>query len=134
MYKDKKIKTGTLLYSHIIKLCDVNLELANVSSRNDFIEKAILFYVSYLHSDNNVYLNDVLDKTIASNIYILEDKISKILFKQSVEINMLNNIIATISDLDQETIDALRKKSIQEVKETSGNISLNVFVKNSDIN
>ena len=130
----KKIKTGTMLSPRIIKLCDDNLKLANTNSRNDFIEKAILFYVGYLNSNNNEYLNDVISKTLSSNISILEDRINKTIFKQSVEINMLNNIIATISELDQETIDLLRRKSIQEVKETSGKINLDDIVKNSDIN
>ena len=121
-----------MLYPEIIELCDKNLKTSNVSSRNDFIEKAILFYVSYLHSNNNDYLNDILDKIIVPNISILEDRISKILFKQSVEINMLNHIIATISELDHETIDILRKKSIQEVKETSGKITLDNVIKNSE--
>ena len=127
----KKIKTGTMMLPTIIKLCDSNLKIAGVKSRNDFIEKAILFYVDYLKSGDNVYLNDVLSKTLSSNISILEDEISKTLFNQSVEINMLNNIIATISDLDQETIDLLRNKSVQEVKETSGKITLDDVIKNS---
>ena len=121
------------MFPFIINLCDSNLGNANVNSRNDFIEKAILFYVGYLNGNSSDYLNDILDKTIKSSIELLEDEIRKTLFKQSVEINMLNHIIATISDLDQETIDLLRKKSIQEVKETSGKITLDAIVKNSDI-
>ncbi len=117
------------MYKKIIDLCDNNLQNANVQSRNDFIEKAILFYVSYLNNQKNEYLNEVLSKTLNSNISIIEDRISKALFKQSVEINMLNHIITTISELDQKTIDILRKKSIQEVKETSGKISLDDIVK-----
>ena len=109
----KKIKTGTMLSPRIIKLCDDNLKLANTNSRNDFIEKAILFYVGYLNSNNNEYLNDVISKTLSSNISILEDRINKTLFKQ-------------------ETIDILRKKSIQEVKETSGKITLDNVIKNSE--
>lgn len=128
----KRIKTGTMLYPQIIKLCDDNINLAEAKSRNDFIEKAILFYVGYLNSKNNEFFNDILDKTLESKLSLLEDKISKTLFKQSVEINMLNNIIATISELGQETIDILRKKSIQEVKETSGKITLDSIIKNSD--
>lgn len=128
----KKIKTGTMLLPKTIKMCDDNLKLANVKSRNDFIEKAILFYVSYLNSSNNEYINDILDKTLDSKFSLLEDRISQTLFKQSVEINMLNHIVATISELNQETINLLRKKSIQEVKETSGNISLDDVIKNSD--
>lgn len=128
----KKIKTGTMLLPKTIIMCDDNLKLANVKSRNDFIEKAILFYVSYLNSSNNEYINDILDKTLDSKFSLLEERISQTLFKQSVEINMLNHIVATISELNQETINLLRKKSIQEVKETSGNISLDDVIKNSD--
>lgn len=120
----KKIKTGTMLLPKTIIMCDDNLKLANVKSRNDFIEKSILFYVGYLQSQNNEYINDSLDKTLESKLTLLEDKLTQVLFKQSVEINMLNHIVATISELDQETIDLLRERSIQEVKETSGKISL----------
>lgn len=123
-----------MLYPKTIQLCDFYTKFTNTSSRNNFIEISVLFYIGYINSQNNEYQNDFLYKTLESNFFILEDKISKTLFKQSVEINMLNNIIATISELDQETIDVLRKKSIQEVKETSGKISLDDIVKNSDIN
>lgn len=128
----KKIKTGTMLLPKTIIMCDDNLKLANVKSRNDFIEKSILFYVGYLQSQNNEYINDSLDKTLESKLTLLEDKLTQVLFKQSVEINMLNHIIATISELDHETIDLLRKRSKQEVKETSGKISLDDVIKNSD--
>ncbi len=66
-----------MLLPKIIRLCDKNLKIANVKSRNDFIEKAILFYVGYLSSDNNVYLNDLLVKTLDSKLSLLEDKISQ---------------------------------------------------------
>lgn len=123
-----------MLLPKTIKLCDNNLYLANTKSRNDFIEKAILFYVGYLQSQNNEYLNNSFNKTLDSKLSLLEDKISQTLFKQSVEINILNHIIAAISELDQETVDLLRKRSIQEVKETSGKITLDSIIKNSDDN
>lgn len=128
----KKIKTGIMLHRSIIDLCDNNLVKSNSNSRNHFVEKSILFYVDYLKSKNNVYLHDALDKSLESKLNLLEDRVTQMLFKQSVELNILNHIVAIISELDQETIDLLRKKSIQEVKETSGKISLDVVIKNGN--
>lgn len=121
----KKIKTGTMLYKKTIKLCDDNLIIANVNSRNDFIEKSIHFYIGYLNSNANLnYLNFAIENTLKAEIVILEDKISKILFKNSVELNVLNNIIASIFDIDDETMSLIRKKSIKEVKESNGVLSI----------
>jgi hypothetical protein len=45
----KQIKTGTMMYPSIIRLCDDNLLNTNCSSQNDFIEEATKFYVGYLN-------------------------------------------------------------------------------------
>ena len=57
----KRIKTGTMMYPSIIKLCDDNLLSANCASRNDFIEEAVRFYVGFLNKDKDAkYINDSL--------------------------------------------------------------------------
>lgn len=118
-----RIKTGTMMTHETIKLCDDNLDRANVKSRNDFIEKSVEFYVGYLHKDNNIdYLNKVIDETLKYKIDILEEQLSAVLFKLSVEVSMLMNIIAANNAIDQNTLNALRKKCIDDVRSSIGKV------------
>ncbi|MDE8125353.1 hypothetical protein PT052_08700 [Erysipelothrix rhusiopathiae] len=125
-----RIKTGTMMSPKIIKLCDKNLELANVRSRNDFIEDSVKFYVDYLHKDDNIgYLNTIVDETIQNKINLLEEQLSTVLFKLSVEISMIMNIIAANNTIDQNTLNALRKKCIDDVRSSIGKVNFEDVIK-----
>lgn len=81
-----RIKTGTMMSPEIIQLFDDNLELANVKSRNDFIEESIKFYVSYLNTERNTsFLNETIESVIKSSIQLTDDRLAKVLFKLTVE-------------------------------------------------
>ncbi len=109
----KKVRTGTILYPKTIKLCDNKITKANVSSRNDFIEKAINFYVGYLNTQENIeFINEVIDYTITSKLDLFEESFSSLLFKLTVELDMLMKILAANFDIDEETLKKLREKSI----------------------
>lgn len=126
----KKIRTGTMLYPNIIRLCDDNKYYANVKSRNDFIEKAILHYVGYLHRDNNTnYLNKVIDETLNNKINLLEEQLSTVLFKLSVEVSMMMQIIAASTDIDEKTLELLRQKCTKDVQASIGKINLKDLIK-----
>lgn len=119
-----------MLYPEIIKLCDDYLESANVSSRNKFIEESIKFYVGYLSKDDNSnYLSKVIDETLKYKIDLLEEQISAVLFKLSVEVSMLMNIIAANNTIDQNTINALRKKCIDDVRSSIGKVDFEDVIK-----
>ena len=125
-----RIKTGTMLFPEIIKLCDDNLELSNTKSRNDFIEEAIKFYVSYLNTKhNNLFISESIESVLQNSIQIAEDRLSKLLFKQSVEMSMMMNIIAANFELNEVTLKKLRIKCIQNVKASVGSINFEDIVK-----
>lgn len=68
-----------MIFPEIIQLCDDNLELANVKFRNDFIEEAVKFYVSYLNTEHNTsFLNETIDSVIKSSIQLTEDRTAKV--------------------------------------------------------
>ncbi len=118
------------MFQHIIKLCDDNLKLANVSSRNDFVEESVKFYSSFLNSkDNTNYLNEVIENTFTDKISLLEQDLTKTIFKMSVEISMMMNIIAATNNIDNQTLNDLRNKCIKDVKESSGKISFDEIMK-----
>jgi len=123
--KESRIKTGTMLFPSIIKLCDDNLTNANCSSRNDFIEESILFYIGFLNKEKDAkYISETLESMFNATIQISEDRIAKLLFKLAVEVSMMMNIIGANHDIDDTTLKKLRGKCIQDVKSSIGTISL----------
>jgi hypothetical protein len=54
---------------------------------------------------------------------IFADRIGKLLFKLAVESNIGNHILAADTDMDVETYERLRNRSLREVKQTHGEIS-----------
>lgn len=125
-----RIKTGTMMFPEIIQLCDNNLELANTKSRNDFIEESIKFYVGYLNTKhNNLFISESIESVLQNSIQITEDRLSKLLFKQSVEMSMMMNIIAANFELNEDTLKKLRIKCLQDVKASVGSISFDDIVK-----
>ncbi|WP_159633326.1 hypothetical protein [Erysipelothrix anatis] len=132
----QRIKTGTMMFPEIIQLCDNNIELANVKSRNDFIEEAIKFYVSYLNTEHNTsFLNDTIESVIKSSIQLTENRLAKVLFKLTVETSMLMNIIGASFEIDDVTLDKLRTKCIKDIKSTIGTLNLQEIMKyqNSEV-
>lgn len=128
--KEQRIKTGTMMKPSIIKLCDENLIKSNTKSRNDFIEEAVLFYVGYLNQEQNIkYISNSIENCIKGNIQITEDRISKLLFKLSVELSMMMNVVAASNEIEPETLDKLRLKCVNDVKATIGNISFKEIFK-----
>ncbi|MEG0408481.1 MAG: hypothetical protein RR623_06360 [Bacilli bacterium] len=125
-----RIKTGTMMFPEIIQLCDDNLKLANTKSRNDFIEDAIKFYVSYLNTKhNNIFISDSIESVLQNSIQTTENRLSKLLFKQSVEMSMMMNIIAANFELNENTLKKLRIKCIHDVKVSVGSINFEDIVK-----
>lgn len=123
------------MFPEIIQLCDDNLELANHKSRNDFIEEAVKFYVSYLNTKyNNFFISESIESVLQNSIQITEDRLSKLLFKQAVEMSMIMNITAANFELNEETLKKLRIKCVHDVKASMGSINFEDIVKyqNSD--
>ena len=97
-----------------------NCKRANCGSRSEFVEKAILFYCGYLNAQEaESYLPPLLSETLER----FGNRIGSLLFKQAVESNIINHLIAADSDLDVDTYERLRNRSVREVMETRGKIS-----------
>lgn len=96
----------------------------NCKSMSEFIEKAVLFYNGYLHARRaEYYLPRVLGSILQGTLGMFGDRIGKLLFKQAVECNIANHILAADTDMDVETYERLRNRSLREVKQTRGEIS-----------
>ena len=97
----------------------------NCGSRSEFIEKAIIFYVGYLSSNNNSqYLPNILTSTLKSIVAESDNRMNRMIFKLAVELAMTMNVVAATQDIDKESLNRLRGECVKEVKRLNGSFSL----------
>ena len=101
----------------------------NCSTQNEFIEKAIRFYAGYVSGQEAVaYLPLALSSVLRGTVQDTENRICRLLFKQSVELDMLMNVLAAGMEIPEEQLRSLRERCIQNVKRTSGSVTLDKAV------
>lgn len=77
-------------------------------SKSELIEKAIEYYDAYLNAnDSTEYLESVIDKSMQKSINGIIDRLGTVLFKNSVELDMMLHIIAATNEVNQNTLDKL---------------------------
>ena len=96
----------------------------NCSTINEFIEKAIRFYSGYLDTEAaDAYLPRVLADVLEGKLGALGERIGRLLFKLSVDQNLMGNILAAGIEIDPDQLRKARVRCVKEVKETNGEIS-----------
>lgn len=125
-----KDRTAVWLYPETIERMDSMLEADNAKSRSEFIEKALQFYMGYLNSENSTeYLTKVLVSAMQGLLRETENRNSGNLFRLSVEMAMMMNILAAGLEISEEDLRKLRGRCVNEVKKTRGKISMEDAVK-----
>ena len=123
MHSNKK-KTTIWLHPEVINRMDGWLEADNCASRSEFVEKAIRFYMGYLTTeDTSEYLADGLLATVRGVTTENNNRLSSLLFKLCVELNMAMHTIAAHFDVDELDRKELRQFAEDEVKRANGQIS-----------
>lgn len=122
--KDNKIKFALWFAPETRDLVEENYRSDGCRSMAEYIEKAILFYTGYRHAEHaEYYLPDALNTVLARVAKDFGDRIGSLLYKQAVEQNIGNHILAADTDMDLDTYEKLRSRSLREVKNTNGKIS-----------
>lgn len=96
----------------------------NCKSKSEFINKAICFYCGYLYTKQAAeYLPDVLHTMLEGTLENYGNRIGSMLYKQAIELNIMNHILAADTDMDVPTYERLRGLSTREVQASNGKIS-----------
>ena len=124
MAEENKIKTTIWIYPSLLQRVDSWLEQDNCSSRSEFIDNAVRFYIGYLTSgDVSAYLSQALVATLKGTMDENSNRQRALLFKLCVEVNMLCHTMAAHYRADEIDRRDLRAFAVREVKETNGQIS-----------
>ena len=92
-------------------------------SKNEFLERAVNYYADHLAAGTSTMLPRAVQSAIDGRLQLLEQRLSSLLFKQAVEHNVMNHILASDTDIDAATYQKMRGMSYQEVVQTHGQIS-----------
>ena len=94
-------------------------------SKSEFIEKAIRFYIGYLTAeDQSNFLPNMFLSNMRSIAAESDNRQSRMMFKMSVEMAMMMNLLAAFHDVDPDSLEKLRGECIKEVKRLNGSFSL----------
>lgn len=93
-------------------------------TKAQFIEKAIRYYVGHLTADDEVsYLPNALLSNLKSIVAESDNRQNKMLFKLAVEMAMMQNIVASMQEIDLISLARLRGECVKEVKRLNGAFS-----------
>ena len=120
----EKRKFALWISRYTIELAKKHYKDDNCSSASEFIEKAILFYLGYLSSqENQDYLAQVIPATVKGIVDESSNRMGRLLFKMAVEQAVISNILAAVCDVNQQELKRLRGQCVQEIRRTNGMIS-----------
>ena len=124
MSDENKKGTAVWLSPGVIRRMDSWLEEDNCSTRSEFIEKALRFYMGYLATeDTSEYLSQALVDTLQGIVADNSNRLRTMIFKWCVELNMMGHTIAAHFRADPINRRELRAYAVDEVKRTNGQIS-----------
>lgn len=97
----------------------------NCKSKNEFIVKAMNFYIDYLEvQDDKTLLPTAVTSAINGRLGVLEDHIARREFTREVELDILVGLIADAFEFERDDLKRRRAQSVRNVKATNGLISL----------
>jgi hypothetical protein len=123
MEEQNKKKTTIYLPLSVLQRMDAWLAEDNCKSRNEFIEKALRFYMGYLSTeDTSEYLSRALVATLHGIMADNANRFRSLIFKLCVEVGMASHTVAAHFKADPIDLRELRRYVVDEVKRTNGQI------------
>lgn len=119
-----KQRSAIWLYPETYNKIDTWMEISNCKSRSEFIEKAVLYYISSFMVKEDNYLPYTMTSVLQGMIDNTEKRQSKLLFKLAVELDIISHVLASAVDVDPMQLERIRGFCVEEVKRSVGSISL----------
>ena len=96
----------------------------NCRSKNEFIEKAVNCYTDMLAAGESTMLPRAVQSAIDNRLKLFENRISSLLYKQAVEMDMMTSLVLQSLNVSEEVLRQERAKSIAAVKKTNGQLRM----------
>ena len=107
-------------------------KLEGSRSTTEYVRNAVEFYNSYVsNNDAALFLPRSIKSYLDGRLGQLEDRVSGLLFKQAVEMDMFSGILADSFQFSEDDLRRRRTNSVRNVKQTNGRISFEKRVRES---
>lgn len=104
-----KQRTTIWLTEEMMQSLDEMVAWNNCKSRSELIEKSLKFYDGYVTTtEENEYLPIALSSALNGIVKSSEDHIARILFKNTVELAIMMNVLSATAEIDEQTLRELR--------------------------
>lgn len=121
---EKKERIPVWLYPSTLQIIDGAMQTANCRSRSEFLEDAAKFYAGYVSADDVAeFLPPIILHALRGTIQCSEERVSRLLFKLAVEMDIVMRVLAVRMDVPDEDLRKLRAECVHDVKATNGSIS-----------
>ena len=105
-------------------LCIEKSQELGKESPSEFVREAIDFYMEWLNLDQKKkFLTPELESVMRAMVHDFEDRISRLLFKNAVELNLLTRLIYHDFNYKPEEVQAIRSEAIRLVGDTNGSLN-----------
>lgn len=119
-----RVRKGFYIEEELLEQIDSMLKQADVKSRNEFLNKALKFYIGYLTSEKiENYMLSTISSVMHATVKDSENRMARAMYKLAVETSKLSHVIAYSHGVDEETLKKLQAKCTDEVKRINGAIS-----------
>ena len=116
-----KTKFSIRVDTELLELADAYIRDSTVQNRTELIEDALRFYLGFLTSQKaEDYLLQSLSSVMTGTVQDSENRIARMEFKIAVELSKLSQVIAYTHDVDEEAMQKLHLKCLDEVKRING--------------
>ena len=107
-------------------------KLEGSRSTTEYVRNAVEFYNSYVsNNDAGLFLPRSIKSYLDGRLGQLEDRVSGLLYKQAVELDMVSGILADSFRFTEDDLRRRRAVSVRNVKQTNGRISFEKRVRES---
>ena len=107
-------------------------KLEGSRSTTEYVRNAVEFYNSYVsNNDAGLFLPRSIKSYLDGRLGQLEDRVSGLLYKQAVELDMVSGILADSFRFTEDDLRRRRAASVRNVKQTNGRISFEKRVRES---
>ena len=94
-------------------------------SKSDFAGRAIDWYAGYIAAqDHTDFFADIIYQMVEGTIRGSESRLARLQFKSAVEAAKLAHLLASLTDVDDETLRRLHIRCVEEVKRINGIVTL----------
>ncbi len=121
---DEKVRFQMRISPETDRKVAAAMKLTNSQSKNEFVENALIFYCGYLSAKNSDdFLPPALVSAMRGTVQDSENRIARLLFKMTVELSMMMNVLAVGLEINADDLDRLRGQCVRDVKKSNGSIT-----------